>query len=139
MSNFHLKIVSPDGVFFDGEAKQLSIRSIDGEIAILKGHIPFLTAVSVGECRVYTEDGEAPKCAACCGGMLNVSESEVLLAPTTFEWGEDIDLERAEAAKASSETRLESTLSDADKKIAKRKLERAKIRISVAKKVKGDR
>ena len=80
MSNFHLKIVSPDGVFFDSEAKQLSIRSIDGEIAILKGHIPFLTAVAVGECRVYLKDGEAPKIASCCGGMLNVSDEEVLLA-----------------------------------------------------------
>ncbi len=138
MSTFHLKIVSPDGVFFDGEAKQLSVRSIDGEIAVLAKHMPFLTAVSVGECRVYVSDGEAPKRAACCGGMLNVTDDEVLLAPTTFEWGEDIDIQRAENAKASAEKMLESASSDADKKIAKRKLERALVRIKVAKKVSGD-
>lgn len=138
MSNFHLKIVSPDGVFFDSEAKQLSIRSIDGEIAILKGHIPFLTAVAVGECRVYLKDGEAPKIASCCGGMLNVSDEEVLLAPTTFEWGESIDLERAEAAKAKAEAKLQSASTDGEKKIAKRKLERAELRIKVAKKAQGN-
>ncbi len=138
MSTFHLKIVSPDGVFFDGDARQLSVRSIDGEIAVLKGHMPFLTAVSVGECRVYTADGEVPKRAACCGGMLNVTDEEVFLAPTTFEWGEDIDIQRAETAKASAESLLESSATDAEKKIAKRKLERARIRIKVAKNVKGN-
>ncbi len=138
MSTFHLKIVSPDGVFFNGEAKQLSIRSIDGEIAILKGHIPFLTAVAVGECRVYVSDGEAPKTAACCGGMLNVTDEEVLLAPTTFEWAGDIDIERAEAAKTKAEAQLVSASTEVDKKIAKRRLERAKIRIKVAKKVLGN-
>ncbi|MBQ8623860.1 MAG: ATP synthase F1 subunit epsilon [Oscillospiraceae bacterium] len=134
MSTFHLKIVSPDGVFFDGEAKQLSIRSIDGEIAVLKGHIPFLTAVAVGECRLYVNDGEVPKTAACCGGMLNVSDEEVLLAPTTFEWADDIDIERAEAAMSRAEALLQSASTDADRKIAKRKLERANLRIKVAKK-----
>ena len=138
MSNFHLKIVSPDGVFFEGEARQLSIRSIDGEIAILKGHIPFLTAVAVGECRVYVGEGESPKCAACCGGMLNVADQEVLLAPTTFEWAENIDLERAEAAKTKAEGKLQSASSDAEKKIAKRKLERALLRIKVAAKTNGN-
>ncbi len=133
MANFLLKIVSPDGVFFNGEAKQLSVRSIDGEIAILKGHIPFLTAVSIGEARVYVGD-DAPKCAACCGGMLTVTDEEVLLAPTTFEWASDIDIERAQAAKEKAEQLLASATTPADKKIAKRKLERAELRIKVAQK-----
>ncbi len=133
MANFLLKIVSPDGVFFNGEAKQLSVRSIDGEIAILKGHIPFLTAVSIGEARVYVDD-EAPKRAACCGGMLTVTDEEVLLAPTTFEWANDIDIERAQTAKEHAEQLLASATTPADKKIAKRKLERAELRIKVAQK-----
>lgn len=133
MANFLLKIVSPDGVFFNGEAKQLSVRSIDGELAILKGHIPFLTAVSVGEARVYVGD-EAPKCAACCGGMLTVTDEEVLLAPTTFEWASDIDIERAQAAKEKAEQLLATATAPADKRIAKRKLERAELRIKVAQK-----
>lgn len=135
MSTFHLKIISPDGVFFDGEARQLSVRSIDGEIAVLAKHMPFLTAVAAGECRVYIGDEGEPKRAACCGGMLNVSDEEVLLAPTTFEWAEAIDAVRAENAKKSAEAMLGNASSDAEKKIAKRKLERAELRLKVANKL----
>ena len=135
MADFHLKIVSPDGVFFDGEAHQISLRSIDGDVAVLAGHIPYLTAVGIGECRVYTGDG-APRRAACCGGLLNVTKDGVFLAPTTFEWAEDIDAERAEAAKQKALSRIENPKSDAAKKLAQIKLQRANLRISIAEKIK---
>ena len=135
MADFHLKIVSPDGVFFDGEAHQLSLRSIDGDIAVMAGHIPYLTAVGIGECRVYTDGGE-PRRAACCGGLLNVTKNGVFLAPTTFEWAEDIDRERAEAAKQKALSRIENPKNDAAKKLAQIKLQRANLRISITDKIK---
>ena len=131
MADFHLKIVSPDGVFFDGEARQLSLRSIDGDVAILAGHIPYLTAVGIGECRVYTDDGK-PRRAACCGGLLNVTKEGVFLAPTTFEWAEDIDPERAKHAKEKALSRIENPKNDASKQLAKIKLQRAELRLAVA-------
>lgn len=134
MADFHLKIVSPDGVFFDGEARQLSLRSIDGDVAIMAGHIPYLTAVGIGECRVYQDDGE-PKRAACCGGLLNVTKDGVFLAPTTFEWAEDIDPERAKAARQKALSRIESPKSEASKKLAQIKLQRAELRIKIAEKL----
>ena len=134
MADFQLKIISPDGVFFDGQARQLSLRSIDGDVAVLAGHIPYLTAVGIGECRVYIDDGE-PKRAACCGGLLNVTKDGVFLAPTTFEWAEDIDLERAQAAKRKAESRIESPKSSAALKLAQIKLQRANLRISIAEKL----
>lgn len=131
--NFKLKIVSPDGVFFDGDAYQLSIRAIDGELAVYHGHIPFLTAVAIGECRVYPEQGKAPLRAACCGGLLNVTPDAVLLAPTTFEWADDIDVARAESALERANSRLASnTLTDAEKRIYALKKERAALRMKVA-------
>ncbi len=136
MADFHLKIVSPDGVFFDGEAHQLSLRSIDGDIAVLAGHIPYLTAVGIGECRVYLGEGE-PKRAACCGGLLNVTREGVFLAPTTFEWAEDIDSERAEAAKQKALSRIESPKSDAELRLAQIKLQRAELRIAISQKIKA--
>lgn len=132
--NFKLKIMSPDGIFYDGEVYQLSLRATDGEVAIFAGHIPYLTAVGMGECRVYARQGEAPRRAACCGGMLTISDNLALLAPTTFEWVEDIDLERAKAAKEKAEARLAGDGSSAEKQLAKFKLMRANVRIKVAEK-----
>lgn len=133
MADFRLKIISPDGVFFDGEAHELSLRSIDGDVAIMAGHIPYLTAVGIGECRVYTgEGGGAVRRAACCGGLLNVTKEGVFLAPTTFEWAEDIDRERAEAAKQKALARIESPKSSAEKKLAQIKLQRAELRIKIS-------
>lgn len=134
MADFQLKIVSPDGVFFDGEARQLSLRSIDGDVAVLAGHIPYLTAVGIGECRVYIGDDE-PRRAACCGGLLNVTKDGVFLAPTTFEWAEDIDLERAQAAKSKAEGRIANPKNSAALKLAQIKLQRAELRISIAEKL----
>ena len=135
MADFHLKIVSPDGVFFDGEAHQLSLRSIDGDVAVMAGHIPYLTAVGIGECRVYLGDGE-PKRAACCGGLLNVTKEGVFLAPTTFEWAENIDPDRAEAAKQKALSRIEAPKSDAALRLAQIKLQRAELRLAVAQRAK---
>ena len=134
MSEFDLKIVSPDGVFYDGKARQITLRSIDGDVSILAGHIPYLTAVGIGECRVYPGDEGEPKIAACCGGLLNVTKDGVFLAPTTFEWAEDIDIKRAEAAKEKALGRIESPKNDAAKKLAQIKLRRAELRIRIAEK-----
>ncbi|NLK29093.1 MAG: ATP synthase F1 subunit epsilon [Clostridiales bacterium] len=132
MSSFHLKIVSLDGLFFDGEAKQVSLRTIDGEVSILAGHIPYVTAIGAGECRVYIEDTDQIRRAACVGGILTVTKEQVLVAATTFEWAEDIDYERAKHAKAQAEGVLSSgDASDHRKEVAKNKLMRAKVRLRV--------
>ena len=86
MKAFKLQIAAPDGVRFDGEAVQLSVRGIGGELAILAGHIPFVTALKEGECRVYLGDGEEIRRAQCRGGMLVVSKEAVRLMSSDFEW-----------------------------------------------------
>lgn len=84
MKNFHLQIVTPDGLVYDGEAGQLSVRSIDGDIAILAGHIPYVTALKDGECRVYIDD--EIRRADCTGGLLTVTKDDVRLVSSDFEW-----------------------------------------------------
>ena len=86
MKNFHLQIVTPDGLVYDGEAGQVSVRSIDGDIAILAGHIPYVTALKDGDCRVYIED--EIKHAHCSGGLLTVTKDDVRLVSSDFEWNE---------------------------------------------------
>ena len=63
MSAFHLQIVTPDGSFFDGEAERVIVRAIDGDICILPRHIPYVTALAMGEARV-TVDGKVRRAAA---------------------------------------------------------------------------
>lgn len=131
MTKFHLQIVTPDGLIYDGEAERLSVRTIDGEVGILANHIDYVTALGMGEARLLL-DGKTRR-AACIGGMLSVSKGEVKLVATTFEWAEDIDKERAERAYQKAKTALdEQKLSDTDLKITEAKLKRALVRKGVA-------
>ncbi|MBO6052413.1 MAG: hypothetical protein J6Q17_01625 [Clostridia bacterium] len=87
MKAFRLQIAAPDGLRYDGEAFQLSVRGIAGDLAILAGHIPFVTALKDGECRVYVgENGEVIRRARCSGGMLIVSRDAVRVMSSDFTW-----------------------------------------------------
>ena len=84
MKTFHLQITTPNGLVYDGQASQISARAIDGDVAVLAGHIPYVTALKGGECRVYI-DGEIKK-ASCSGGLLNVGKDVVRLISNDFQW-----------------------------------------------------
>lgn len=86
MNEFHLQIVTPEGILYDGTAEQLSVRSIDGEVAIMAGHIPYVTALDKGSCRVYKE-GKI-RHATCGGGLLEVNKEKVRLLSPDFQFAE---------------------------------------------------
>lgn len=133
MATFKLKIVTPDGAMFDGEARSLTVRTVVGDVCILPGHINFLTALGMGEAKVVPAEGEARR-AACIGGMLSVNGERVTLAPTTFEWADQIDLQRAEFARDQAQEKLahREKLNDHEFAVAEAKLKRALVRSSVA-------
>lgn len=87
MKNFTLEITTPAGVKFSGDAVQFSVRSIDGELAVMAGHIPLVTALKEGECRVYLPDGNMRR-ASCGGGILFVTKEKTKLLSSTFEFKE---------------------------------------------------
>ena len=89
MKAFRLQIAAPDGLRYDGEAAQISVRGIAGDLAVLPGHIPFVTALKDGECRVYTDrEGEIRR-AKCRGGMLIVSKDAVRVMSSDFVWEDE--------------------------------------------------
>ena len=88
MKLFRLQIATPDGMEFDGEAERISVRGICGELAVMAGHVPFVTALAQGECRILTENGEILR-ARVSGGMLIVARDGVRLLSSDFEWSED--------------------------------------------------
>ena len=75
MSSFHLQIVTPDGLFYDGEAESISVRAVTGNLTILPRHINFVTPLGMGAAKVVT-NGQ-PRMAACIGGMLAVTDGQV--------------------------------------------------------------
>ncbi len=131
MTTFPLKIVTPDGSFFDGEAEKLIVRAIDGVVGILAKHIPYVTALGVGPGKVTIQG--ADRQAAVNGGMLAVTKEGVRLVAGTFEWAEDIDLQRAQRAKEKAEARIKAAHDDRELQMAKAKLTRALTRLNVAK------
>jgi len=70
--------------------------------------------------------------AACGGGFLSVEKGEVRLVATTFEYADEIDVARAEAAKARAEARIAAATEERDIKLARAKLSRALNRLHIA-------
>lgn len=131
MTPFPLKIVTPDGVRYDGEAEEIVVRSTSGEIAILARHIDFVTPLGMGQALILA--GGQRRSAACIGGMLSVVGGQVTVLPTSFEWSDQIDVARAEASQKRAEAVLkDKNSSDADLKLAEARLKRALVRKSAA-------
>lgn len=131
MTPFRLKIVTPDGLIYDGQAEELLVRTTGGDVAILARHMNYVAPLGMG--RAVVVSGGIRRTAACIGGMLSVCDGEVTLVPTTFEWADKIDLERAEAAYNRADKVLhDENASQMDLKLAEAKLHRALVRKSVA-------
>ena len=131
MTPFSLKIVTPDGLIFDGQAEKLIVRTTGGDVAILARHIDYVAPLGMGLAIVVT--GEERRTAACIGGMLSVSDGNVTLVPTTFEWSDKIDVARAEASYRRADKVLhDSGATDTEIALAEARLHRALVRKSVA-------
>ena len=131
MTSFSLKIVTPDGMEFEGNAEELIVRTTTGDIGILAGHVDCVAPLGMGRATVII-DGQK-RYAACIGGMLSVSGGNVTLVPTTFEWADEIDAARVEASYEKAQQMLRSgNASDTDLRLAQARLRRALDRKSVA-------
>ena len=130
MATFHLQIVTPDRLVFDGQAERLVARTVGGDVCILAKHIDYAAPLGIGAAHIVDEDGKEHK-AACSGGMLTVYGGEAILMATTFEWAEEIDLARAERAQQQAEEKLRKlSRDDREFVLASAKLKRAIARIN---------
>jgi len=131
MTEFPLKIVTPDGLCFDGPAEEIVVRSVSGDVAILARHVNFVTVLGMGPALIVA--GGQRRTAACIGGMLSVVDGKVTLLPTTFEWSDKIDVERAEASQRRANAVLRNKdASNTEIRLAEARLRRALVRKSVA-------
>ena len=127
MNSFPLKIVTPDGLLFDGQAQELVVRTVSGDMGILAGHVDCVAPLGMGLATVVV-DGEK-RYAACIGGMVSVLSGEVRLVPTTFEWADRIDVARAAASGERAKAVLANKdASQTDLRLAEARLKRALVR-----------
>jgi len=85
MNTYNLKVSSPDGDVFNEEVCALFLRGADGDLAILAGHIPFITTVKPCELKIEFDNGET-KLANIEGGLLTVGQDDVVLLSSRFNW-----------------------------------------------------
>lgn len=133
MTSYHLQIVTPDGLSYDGQAEKLIVRTTTGDVCILARHINYVTALGMGVARVWIDGSE--RHAACIGGMLTVHDGAVKLVASTFEWQEEIDTQRAARAEERARATLSSPEQHSERELtmAEAKLKRALVRQSAAK------
>ena len=130
MKSFSLKIVTPDGIRFDGQAEELIVRTTTGDMGFLAGHINCVAPLGMGRAMVVV-DG-VKRYGACIGGMVSVMDGAISLVPTTFEWAEDIDSARVEASRERAQVVLNNkNAEDSEILLAKARLRRALVRKSV--------
>lgn len=88
MKTFKLTVSSPDGHLFSGDAVKLDVRGVLGDLAIMAGHVPFVTSLIKCPCTIWLDD-ETKKTATCDGGLLTVDSGSVTLLSSTFKFDKE--------------------------------------------------
>lgn len=130
MKEFHLEILTPDGRAFEGMVESLLVHAIDGDVEFLAGHVDYLTSLGIGRARIKIAGKN--RYASVSGGFVTVTSGDVKLIATTFEFAENIDIDRARAAKDRAKEILASSKDSKAIEISRVKLQRAIARINVA-------
>ena len=130
-NSFKVEIFTPDRVFFTGEADFLEFTAETGDLGVYKNHIPMTTVLAPGLVTIHNGDEE--KVAAVHAGFAEILGDKVTLLAELAEWPDEIDEQRAIAAKERAEQRLASHTEDIDVKRAEFALKKALIRIDAKK------
>ena len=132
MDTFTVEIITPDRVFYKGEAGMIEFNTEAGEIGVYPRHIPLTTVIRPGIVTIHEEAGE--KKAAIHAGFAEILPDKVSLMAEVAEWGDEIDVARAEEAKKRAEERLAAKAEETDMDRAELALKRAVVRINLAQK-----
>ena len=125
---FPVQLVSPEQILFDGEAEMVVCRPLDGAIAFLNGHVPYLGALADDEVRIILP-GTGEEAAAVHGGFVQMTGDHLVVLSDLAELKEQIDVGRAAHAKRRAEETLAREPENPDALAA---LARAETRMKVA-------
>jgi len=125
---FEVQLVSPEQILFEGEAEMVVCRAIDGDIAFLKDHVPYLGVLADDAVRIIQPD-DTETAAAVHGGFVQMNGDKLVVLSDLAELKDEIDVARAQQAKQNAESALAADPDDADAQAA---LTRADTRLKVA-------
>lgn len=129
---FKVEIITPDRVFYTGESDFIEFTTTSGEVGIYKNHIPMTTVLAPGPVIIHKEDEESV--AIVHAGFAEILGDKITLLAELAEWPDEIDVNRAEAARDRAEERLKTKADDIDVKRAEFALRKALLRIDAANK-----
>ena len=129
--HFAVEIICPDRVFLKGQATMVELNTVEGEIGIYRNHIPTTCVLEPGIVTLHDTDGQRE--AAVHSGFVEILQDKVTILAEVAEWPEEIDSERALAAKKRAEERLKHSTSEKDLMRAEASLKRALVRLDLVK------
>lgn len=129
--SFNLRIITPDRVFYEGEAEMVEFNTTEGQVGVLPGHIPLTVIIKPGILNIHEVEGK--KTAALHAGFAEILPEGITILAEVIEWPDEIDESRAEAARERAEERLRSRTPETDIARAETALQRAIARIQVLK------
>ena len=123
----HLKIITHERVVFDEDVDEIYSKGVDGEFGILKGHVPYVTALDIGVTKVL-QNGSS-KSFSTMGGVFKFFEESALILTDAAESGDEIDEVRARDALNRAKARLADANATIDAKRAEAAIARAMARL----------
>jgi F-type H+-transporting ATPase subunit epsilon len=132
MNKVRLQIISPDKVEFDGECTMIEYNTTEGYVGVLPGHVAMTQIIAPGRLAIYEEGKEKPTYAALMSGIATIMPDMITLLAEIIEMKDEIDVERAKAAKKRAEDRIENKKENTDIERAEDALNRANVRLEVA-------
>jgi len=130
-NTFYLEIVTPERKFFSGDVEMLILETSDGEIGVLKNHTPMVVSVAIGPMRIK-QNGEWLQ-AILTEGFMQIKQDKTIILTDTAEWPDEVDINRAKAAKQRAEERLQSQISQVEYTRSQAALARAVERLKITK------
>ncbi|WP_198807162.1 ATP synthase F1 subunit epsilon [Leptolyngbya sp. BL0902] len=131
-----VRVIAPDKTVWDSEAEEVILPSTTGQLGILAGHAPLMTALDIGVMRVRSDKTWVP--IALMGGFAEVDTNEVTILVNGAERGENIDLNAARTAYEEAETRLGQVKEDDKQAViqARQAVKRARAKLQAAEGIK---
>ena len=126
----HLQIITPDKRLVQDDADAVQMPGKSGYLGILPGHAPLITELTTGEIS-YTKGGTT-QYVAVSWGFAEVLPDKVTILADTAERAEDVDVKRAEEAKARAQEELRNPKPEMDYDAVNSALRRAEVRLEVA-------
>lgn len=127
--SLQLEIVTPDKVVLSEQVDYVGVPGIEGEFGVLADHIPLLSALAVGG--LYYKVGGSTQYVFVSGGFAEVSDNKLTVLAESAELAKDIDVARAQEAKARAEKRLAARDEKVDTVRAELALQRSVLRIKL--------